>query len=253
MTGSPQQPLVFYDIASGPPVTGFAPNPWKARYALNFKGAPYRTEWVDLPDVAAVRKSLGLGAVRAHPDGSPHYTLPILRDANTGTLVGDSFDIAVYLDSRYPESPALLPAPGAVGLARAFNAYVDGVFTAATPLFADGMPLNPATAAATRAEFCRRAGVDDWDALTARGEEARAQMLGALEKALEGLAAAYGRTGGAFLEGGGGETPTYADFVVGGWLVTLEVCCAEWEQVRSWQGGVWARLHDALEPYREVK
>ncbi|KAI1630876.1 hypothetical protein F4809DRAFT_654459 [Biscogniauxia mediterranea] len=250
MTGSPQQPLVFYDIASGPPVTGFAPNPWKTRYALNFKGALYRTEWVDLADVAAVRKSLGLAAVRTLPDGEPHYTLPVVRDPGTGALVGDSFDIAVYLDSTYPESPALLPAPGAVGLARAFNAYVDGVFTAATLLFAHGMPLNPATAAATQAEFCRRAGVDGWDALTVRGE-ARAQMLAALEKALEGLAAAYGRTDGPFLEGGG--APTYADFIVGGWLVTLEVCCAEWEQVRSWQGGIWARLHDALEPYREVK
>lgn len=28
-----QKPIVtFYDIASGPPIRPFAPNPWKARY-----------------------------------------------------------------------------------------------------------------------------------------------------------------------------------------------------------------------------
>ncbi|KAI0599965.1 hypothetical protein F4775DRAFT_599816 [Biscogniauxia sp. FL1348] len=247
MPSSPQ-PLVFYDIASGPPVTGFAPNPWKTRYALNFKGARYRTSWVDLADVARVRKALGVAAVRAHANGEPFYTLPVVQDASTGALVGDSFAIAEYLDGAYPDP--LLLRPGTAGLARAFNAYVDGIFTAAVPLFSHGMPLNPATAAATRAEFCRRAGVDDWDALGVRGEP-RGQMLAALEKALEGLAAAYERTEGTFLEGG--DAPTYADFIVGGWLVTLQVCCAEWEQVRSWQGGIWGRLHDALEPYREVK
>ncbi|KAJ7812985.1 hypothetical protein B0H14DRAFT_2523175 [Mycena olivaceomarginata] len=36
--------LVFYDIATHPQHTPYAPNPCKTRYALNFTKAPYRTE-----------------------------------------------------------------------------------------------------------------------------------------------------------------------------------------------------------------
>ena len=39
------------------------------------------------------------------PDGTEKYTLPVLRDPNTGALVTDSFDIATYLDNTYPEKP----------------------------------------------------------------------------------------------------------------------------------------------------
>ncbi|KAI5920684.1 hypothetical protein F4810DRAFT_713222 [Camillea tinctor] len=252
---SPQQPLVFYDIASGPPIRCFAPNPWKTRYALNFKRLPYRTEWVDMPDIPRVRASLGVAAVRKHADGTPFYTLPVLQDASRGRLVGDSFDIAVYLDSTYPDRSEnetqrrlLLFPPGAQALSKAFNTYVDGLFTAAVPLFAHGMPLNPDTAAATKAEMCRRLGLRDWEEAGVRGE-ARGKMLRALEGSLEGLAEAYRRTKGPFLEGG--LEPSYADFVVGAWLVTFSICCPEWEALRGWQGGVWGRLHDALEPYRK--
>jgi hypothetical protein len=35
--------LVFYDIATHPQHTPYAPNPCKTRYALNFTKTPYRT------------------------------------------------------------------------------------------------------------------------------------------------------------------------------------------------------------------
>ncbi|THU85665.1 hypothetical protein K435DRAFT_763988 [Dendrothele bispora CBS 962.96] len=89
-------PIIFYDIASGPPVISFAPNPSKTRYALNFKEVHYRTEWVELPDVASVRKKLGSDAVRKHFDGSPFYTLPVIKDPSTGAVVGDTSHDRVY-------------------------------------------------------------------------------------------------------------------------------------------------------------
>ncbi|KAJ7268343.1 hypothetical protein C8J57DRAFT_1509533 [Mycena rebaudengoi] len=67
----PLKRIIFYDITSGPPVTGYAPNPWKARGAL-------QTEWVELPQVASVRQKLECPAVRRHRDGSPFYTLPMI-------------------------------------------------------------------------------------------------------------------------------------------------------------------------------
>lgn len=64
--------FVLYDIAFAPPYeqNSSAPNPWKARYALNFKGAPYTTQWVQMTDIAKVRKGLGLPAGRKFADGT---------------------------------------------------------------------------------------------------------------------------------------------------------------------------------------
>ncbi|KAI4181526.1 MAG: hypothetical protein LQ346_006755 [Caloplaca aetnensis] len=70
--------MTFYDIASGPPIHPYAPNPWKARYALNFTKTSYSTTWVPLPDVAATRKKLNVPAVRKHADGTDFDTLPVL-------------------------------------------------------------------------------------------------------------------------------------------------------------------------------
>ena len=103
--------LIFYDIASGPPVRPFAPNPWKVRYALNLKGARFVTQWVDLADVAAVRQGLGMAPSRYHASGEPFPTQPIVQDARApATVAGDSFDIAVFLDARYPATAAAAPA-----------------------------------------------------------------------------------------------------------------------------------------------
>ncbi|KAG5928387.1 hypothetical protein E4U60_007784 [Claviceps pazoutovae] len=141
MSNPPLTHLTLYDIASRPPVesTCFATNPWKARFALNFKALPYQTIWVSLPDIPTLRSStLRLPPTRFFADGSPFYTLPILHDPNAspsshdtdsdsdsdsdtnssssnlenhhpprgvrGVLIGDSFDIATHLETQYPLS-----------------------------------------------------------------------------------------------------------------------------------------------------
>ncbi|KAI2601741.1 hypothetical protein GGR54DRAFT_645734 [Hypoxylon sp. NC1633] len=233
--------IIFYDIASGPPVTGFAPNPWKARYAMNFKGVNYKTQWVELPEVSSVRKQLDAAPVRFFDDGKPFYTLPIIQDQSTGQIVGDSFDIALYLDRTYPNGPPLF-VPSTVGLHAAFNAQVDRIFTSGHLLFTHGLPLNPATADQTRAEFERRTGTS-WDELTVRGQERRRELesfkvtLGELARSLE-----HGK--GPFLAG---ETATYADLIIGGWLKFLSVTVKEWGEIQSWHNGLWGNLHQILQ------
>ena len=70
-----------------------------------------------------------------------------------------------------------------------------------TVLFIHGMPLNQATAKASKATFCERAGVDDWEKLTVRGEE-RVKMLEDFKQALAKLAELYKKnTEGPFLDG----------------------------------------------------
>ncbi|KAI0522041.1 hypothetical protein F5B22DRAFT_592616 [Xylaria bambusicola] len=236
--------LVFYDIASGPPVHPFAPNPWKVRYALNFKRANYVTEWVDVSEVTETRKRLGVPPVRFFPNGEPFHTLPVVKDTATGDLVGDSFDIAVHLEKKYPNSPSLFKH--SIGLYAAFNAHIDSIFPTAGILFSEGFPFNPKTMEKSKAEFCKRAGVDSWDKLTVQGE-ARRNVVKDYEVALGEIAKYFRFSDGPFI---GGAEPDYADFIIGGWLMMLSEMVKEWSEIRTWHSGFLGRLHDALEPYR---
>lgn len=270
-------PIVFYDIAMRPPVekTCCSPNPWKSRLALNFKGVPYTTTWVPLPEIKNVRSGKGVAATRQFADGTDFYTLPMIEDpAHEGTKVGDSFDIAVYLQRTYPDSGAgnLLPDQPldySVGQELAFlipltdrrggdfdnyaqfNLNVDAAFTAHVPLMAHGMPLDPATAPLTHAEFVRRAGVKSWDDFKVEGE-ARQKMKDSFRNTLAGLAAYFEKSGGPFVLG---AQASYADFIIGGWVQMASRClpAEEWEEIRGWHGGAWGRFYDALQQYAEVK
>lgn len=274
--------MTFYDIALAPPVVQNAcsPNPWKTRYALNFKKTPYKTTWVPLPDIPTVRGALNIPASRTFADGTPYHTLPVLSDPATGRIVGDSFEIAQYLQETYPSCGAgdLLPAQdlgfefakdeglyapvaeaqtaaakgGAMSAAYVkFNTSVDSVFSAHAQLMVQGFPFDPATAEASKAEFSRRMGGLAWDDLAVSGEK-REELLGAFEKALGGLARLLERdASGPFVMG---KKASYADFIVGGWLRMSRRMLPgeEWEALKGWHGGVFGRLHEALEEFAQM-
>ncbi|KAL0577852.1 hypothetical protein V5O48_004124 [Marasmius crinis-equi] len=248
------KPILFFDIASGPPVRPFAPNPCKTRYALNFKKVHYQTEWVDLPDVTSVRQRLGAAPVRKFADGSDFYTLPVIKNQSTEEIVGDSFDIAVYLDQTYPDSglklfPGVTEGLG-LGLYRGFNTFVDELFTRYVVLAAEGFPFNPETAEISKAEFCRRAGGKKWEELVIEGE-ARKKMVEEFRVALDSLAKLYqSNETGPFLEG---QNPSYADLIVGGWLRMMENTLREWKEMKTWHDGLWGKLHQELHKFAEVK
>lgn len=262
------EPIIFYDIASAPPLRTFAPNPWKTRLALNFKGVPYITQWTEMPDIADLRKKLGVPANRTLPDGTDYHTLPVIQDQANKQIIGDSFEIALYLDKAYPQNPTLI-VPGTTGLTAAFNAQVDGVFTRFVAL-ADQMPFDPRVQEKVNTMFAGRFNVKSLDDMKMK-EDARSAMLLAFEAALGELAKAYRHTGGttdyiwrmsgtapeAAQRGKGesdvgpwldGDQPVYADIVVGAWLKMLEATmrASEWALVRTWQNGLWARIIDAL-------
>ncbi|PPQ75177.1 hypothetical protein CVT24_010139 [Panaeolus cyanescens] len=268
--------ITFYDIALRPPLEKYccSPNPWKTRYALNFKNLDYTTQWVPLPDVAKVRKSLNLPACRKFADGTDFYTLPIVQDASTGALVGDSFDIAVYLQKTYPDSGAgdLFPPQNLdyvlaqefqilVPLTDArespypdyakFNVNVDAAFTAHVVLGVQNFPFNPATEEADKAEFCRRAGRARFEDFEVAGE-VREQIKASFKNTLGGLAELFQRdASGPFLLG---TKPSYADLIVGAWLRNMYVTLpeSEWAELRSWHDGTFGKLHDALEVFAKV-
>lgn len=270
--------LTFYDIALAPPVekNACSPNPWKTRYALNFKKVPYKTTWVPLPDISKVRAPLNIPASRKFADGSPYHTLPIVSDPATGRIVGDSLEIAVYLQEQYPSSVAgeLFPAQdldfvfgrelelfapiavadvgedGPIPAYVRFNTNVDGAFTAHAQLMGSGLPLDPARAQETKTEFEKRIGVP-WDAMVIRGE-ARRELLKSLEETLSGLASIYRKdASGPFVLG---TRASYADFIVGGWLRMCQGTLPgeEWNMIKGWYDGLFGKLHEALEVFAQM-
>ncbi|RGP74710.1 hypothetical protein FSPOR_1289 [Fusarium sporotrichioides] len=266
--------ITFYDIKARAPVekNAHAPNPWKTRLALNFKGVPYSTTWVALPDIAKTRKSLNVPAGRKFADGRDFHTLPIIQDPTTGALVADSFDIAIYLNKTYSGGSDLFPDQKLdfnfehpyilIPLSECndkefpdyakFNMNIDAAFTAHVQLGVQGMPFDPATEEESRAEFVRRAGVSGWEDFVLSGE-ARAKLLESLKSMLGDLAVLFSRdTSGPFLLG---SKASYADMIVGAWLRMMHVTFPEneWKQVTSWHQGVFGELHEALEVFAEHK
>jgi glutathione S-transferase len=223
-------------------------HPLSDRYALNFKKFNYRTHWVEFPDVTSVRKSLGAPPSRYHPDGTPFYTMPVLQILSTGEVVGDTFDIALYLDKMYPDNERRLIPEGTVGLHRALNKYADGLFTPFYGLYAHGQPLNDESKRA----MLKRVGFQDWDEMNAWGEK-RAALLVDFEKALGDLDHCYVKKEacGPFLEGG--DKPTYGDMIIGGWLQFMSRTVPEWDVIAKWHGGRWGEVLKVLEEYAVIQ
>ena len=267
-------PLVLYDISSPKQPRSYAPNPSKARLALGFKRVPFKTTWVELPNIPDLRKGLGCPATRKLDGGSDFYTLPMLQDLTSGRIIGDSFDIANYLDDTFPDSGGgrLFPpdstrtgldyesphkdtaffAPlttnqGSKNEAYArFNVHVDSVFSAHVLLVCQYLPFNPSTAEAVKALFVKRAHLSSWDQLCVQGE-AREQLKVAFKAALTSLGQLFMvHEDGPYLEG---KRANYADLIVGGWLNMFSATMPEeeWKDFRTWHGGVFARLHDSLQ------
>lgn len=266
-------PLVFYDISSPIEPRSYAPNPSKSRLALSFKSVPFKTTWVDILDISDVRKGLDCPATRKFDDGSDYYTLPMLRDPASGSVIGDSFDIANYLEDTFPDSGGRLFPPNSTqtGLAyespnkdtaffapltsnqgskneayAKFNMHVDATFSAYIVLVAQYMPFNPNTAEAAKALFVQRAHLSSWDDLSVQGE-AKEQLKAAFETALTSLAHLFKvHESGPYLEG---KEANYADLIVGGWLNMLSstMPVEDWKDLRMWHSGVFACLHDALQ------
>jgi glutathione S-transferase len=87
---------------------------------LNYKRISYRTVWVDYPDIKAVSLEIGAQPTSYNAAGEGHYTLPAIRDPNSGEVVANSMDIAMWLDKKFPERP-VLPA-GTAALQMAWDA-----------------------------------------------------------------------------------------------------------------------------------
>jgi glutathione S-transferase len=98
---------------------GRRPSPfsWRIRYALAHKGVPVEFRTVRFADVETIRALSG------------QQFVPILTDGDR--VVHDSWNIACYLEDRFPEPPSLFAGDGGRGLARLVNHWSDNTLGAA--------------------------------------------------------------------------------------------------------------------------
>jgi len=88
---------------------GRRPSPfsWRIRYALAHKGVPVEFHLVRFADVETIRALSG------------QHMVPILRDGDR--VIHDSWNIACYLEDRFPDRPSLFGGEAGRGLARLVN------------------------------------------------------------------------------------------------------------------------------------
>lgn len=170
----------------------WSPNCWRPSMALAHKGLEWTSRPTRFTEIAQIA-------------GGGHKIVPVLDDA--GTVVGDSWKIAEYLESRYPERPSLFG--GETGKRLAWFVQQWTMTQVHAPLFrmiaADiHALLDPADQAYFRASREKRFG--------RRLEELQAER----EALLPGFRASLAPLrltleAQAFL---GGDAPTYADYLV---------------------------------------
>jgi glutathione S-transferase len=195
----------LYDLAGAEEDRRFSPYCWRTKLALAHKGLSFdAVPWHFFQkDVIAFS---GQGAV------------PVLRDGER--TVSDSWEIALYLEERYSQGPALFGGEAGRGAAHFVNAWADRVLLPflGRMLVLDILGhLHERDRAYYRSTRELRYGAP-FEQLVA-GREARLPELRALLAPLRTALAAH-----PFL---GGETPRYADYSVFG-VFQWARCISPW-------------------------
>ncbi|KAJ7692823.1 hypothetical protein B0H14DRAFT_3046237 [Mycena olivaceomarginata] len=91
-------PITLFDLDSK---VGGPLSPWvlPIRLLLNYKQIPYKTTWVNFPDIAKVLTAAGAPPTRT---GTAPYTVPAIVDGEKA--ISDSRKIAEYLERSYPDT-----------------------------------------------------------------------------------------------------------------------------------------------------
>ncbi|KAI0720561.1 hypothetical protein C8T65DRAFT_633549, partial [Cerioporus squamosus] len=213
-------------------------------YCLNIKGIPYKTVWVEYPDIETVSERVGAAPTSTKPDGTPFYTCPFISDPNTQTAVSDTAAIARYLDKTYPGTHTLFPKETAA-LQHAFlRAFAAEVMPGPKDDFARVAMLVPQTYAMlnerSQPYFRRTREALLGQALEEVAPRGSERARGIWEGAREGFHAGI----------------VFADVAVAGVLAwtrfTFGEESEEWKGVLGWDGGRWGRFMEKFRQYEAV-
>ena len=215
---------------------------------MNYKGIPYKTEWVEYPDIEPLCLKIGAAPTSKKADGRPQYTLPVIYDPSTKRAISESAAIAKYLDETYPDTPALFP-PGTDALQ---SIFLDVVWTTVgLPLFMN-LILGSCTSLAPRSQEYFRStrevyfgkpleqlgGNEDWAALEA-----------GLGKVQGWLSANGAGKDELFM----GDKVCFSDLQLAGFLIWARIIfgedSADWKRIAGWHGGKWKRIVEFFDKF----
>ncbi|TFK34999.1 hypothetical protein BDQ12DRAFT_688876 [Crucibulum laeve] len=245
--------ITLYDIPSALPEMAWSLNTWRARYCLNYKHLPYKTEWIEYPDIEPHCKRLGIAPTSTRKDGTPYYSLPAIYDSTTDKYIADSLKIAEYLDEMYPDTPKVFPE-GTEMLQHAFlyayNPLFDPIVKFIIP--ATATRLNPVSEEYFTRTRTKRFGKPLKD-VTPTGEEKEVEWKEFLE-ALDTLDGWFSKNKETkFITG---NAPVWVDFVVGGellWLKTIFRPDSDfWMELKEVNGGRWEKYLEDLQEWAVV-
>jgi len=193
--------IKLYDLAGSDSEILFSPYCWRVRMSLLHKGV----EFTSIPWRFLEKETIA---------ESGHKAVPVIND--DGTWVGDSWEIAKYLDEKYPNKPALLN--GAEGEAHALlvqELCASLVFPAAIPIAI--YPVSQLLDDENRAYFVKTreaalgAKLSDINADPETGKANLEKALAPFNKMLKNT---------QFM---GGDKPTYADYCLFGVLKWADI------------------------------
>ncbi|KAJ7605039.1 hypothetical protein DFH06DRAFT_1253350 [Mycena polygramma] len=239
--------ITLYDIASTHPRQTWSPSTAKARYALNYKGIPHKTVFLEYEEIEPLCKKLG---AKPTSEASPKYTLPVIYDPVANVAVSDSIEIARFLDATFPDTPRLIPE----GTAAFHYAFTDAHAATLSAFITYALPaslpfLNPASQEyfrRTREELFGGRRLED---VLPTGE-AHTALWSEVKDAL-GQVDGWIRKNGADSKYFMGETLCYADITVAGFLRWGKMVLGKdkWDDIMTWHSGRWANLMREMEKY----
>ncbi|PCH40178.1 hypothetical protein WOLCODRAFT_136708 [Wolfiporia cocos MD-104 SS10] len=247
--------ITLYDIPSDIKGIAWSPNTWKTRIALQIKGLQFETVWVEYPDIADLCKKIGAAPSGTRADGSPSYTLPVIHDSSTNTVVSESGLIARYLDKTYPNTPILI-SPETDALHGAFQEVSRFIILPhmsqlmVPPSHAHLHPPSQAYFRRTR-EISFGQKIEEISPPGAIREALLEKLQGGFTKLAEWLEL-DGREKLFFT----GNRVSHADLSIAGWLIWIKLILGadspEWLAVKTWNGGRWGRFMEHFEQYEKV-
>ncbi|CAI7672781.1 unnamed protein product [Penicillium crustosum] len=241
MAAQPEPEIVLYDLACTKHVS-FSPVVWRIRLMLNYKNIPYKTIFLEFPDIEPTLRSLGLVL-----GGESKYTVPAIQHVPTNTYIMDSLPIAQFLESTYPDPPV----PLASDLGREIETKARGVLGKA--IYSSVMPREVRILSPRSQEYFRRTRE------AALGHRLEDLLDGDKEEQVwDGVGDAMGAIGelmrvnkadGPFVLG---ARPSYTDFFIAGSLQSVRVIDeGVFRRIVKYPG--YGEVYEACLPYLERK
>jgi glutathione S-transferase len=216
---------------------------------LNHKRIPYKTEWVEYPDIGKVGKEIGAKPTTPNPDGtgSMLWTCPMIIDPNhldsqgKQTVLSDSIVIAKYLDDKYPDRQVIPEGTDAF-----HNVWLSFVGQNVNGKLANLLvPECPAALGPRGKEYFTTTREKWWGPLSQMCPD-REKAWKAVEEGLSKVAAALDANGESeernlrVIPG----RECYADFAILApiqWVVAIATK-EEIDRLKGWNGGRWGKL-----------